>query len=189
LKTPEKNGMFGDVSGGELRRRCLMIGHEAALLGISLWCLAGAVYPTVMHWGLGRVPMTIYVHFFSSLLLCGLIAAAYPFFLVTLLGVRRFYPRFVRLESMGANDRADLERLRRYSWVYLVVAVLVPMTAVAILVTIGSETAKPNVITTAIVGAVGFVASLVILLLLHADIEALLPLARTEHPRAPQSNA
>jgi hypothetical protein len=76
LKTPERNGMYDDEGGTELRRRCLMIGHEASILGISLWCLAGAVYPTVMHWGLGSVPMTIYVHFFSSLLLCGLIAAA-----------------------------------------------------------------------------------------------------------------
>ena len=103
-----------------------MIGNEAAILSISLWCLAGAVYPTVMHWGLGRAVMATYVHFFSSLLLCGLTAAAYSFFFVTLLGVRRFYPRFVRLETMSADERVDLERLRWLTWVYLGLAALVP---------------------------------------------------------------
>jgi hypothetical protein len=123
--------------------------------------------------------MSTYLHFFVSLVLCGLAAAAYPFFLVTLVGVRKYYPLFVRLDSMTEADRTELDLLRRWAWFYLGLAALVPMAAVAILAIVGS-TARYALATSAVVGIVGFAASLTVLRLLLADIEALLPIVRDD---------
>ncbi len=183
---PPLRATLDEAGYAEMRKRCLETGREAATISISLWALAGAVYPTSMHWGLGAAVMSTYLHFFTSLVLCGLAAAAYPFFLVTLLGVRRYYPLFVRFDAMTADDRTELEKLRRWAWFYLGLAALVPMSAVAILALTGS-TARYALATSAVVGIVGFAASLTALRMLLTDIEALLPLMRNARQRPSQS--
>ena len=110
-----------------------------ASIGVSLWGVAGILYPIGMHLGLGEVPMSVYMHFFTSLLICGLIAAAYPFLWITFVSLHNYYPAFVRLDSMSEIDRSHLERMRRFAWTYLGLAALVPMLAVAVLAIIGTE--------------------------------------------------
>ena len=87
----------------------------------------------------GTVPLSAYVHFVASLTLCGLIAAAYPFFGVACLAVCSFYPVLVRIETMTDEDREPLVRLGRTSGLYLLLAATVPMLSVVILVVIGSQ--------------------------------------------------
>ena len=152
---PRLRATLDDAGYADLRKQCLDTGYEAALISISLWALAGAVYPTAMHFGIGSAAMTTYLHFFASLVLCGLAAAAYPFFLVTLLCVRRYYPLFVRFDSMTADDRADLERLRRWAWFYLGLAALRADVGRGLVGVTGS-TAHYALGTSAAVGIVGF---------------------------------
>ena len=88
-----------------LRQRCLRLGSFVAALGIAEWSLAGVAYPVSMHAAVGGLEIEHYLHFLASLALCGLIAAAYPFFAITLLSVQAWYPAFVRPSTMDADDQ------------------------------------------------------------------------------------
>lgn len=118
----------------KLRTRCLRLGHYAAGISLALWLAAAPAYPIAISMGIESVSSEVYAHFFFSLALCGLIAAAYPFFGVACLSVCSFYPALVRLESMTRDDREALLRLGKASWFYLLLAASVPMLSVAILV-------------------------------------------------------
>ena len=86
-----------------------------------------------------RLTLMDNVQFFSSLMLCGLVAAAYPFFFATAFTVRVVYPAFVEPFHMRTSDVADMDRLERWTWLYLALGLLVPMLAVALMVTLGGQ--------------------------------------------------
>ena len=115
------------------RRHCLKLGHIAAAVGLVLWLIAAPVYPISLHLMLGSMPVELFVHFVASLTICGLIAAAYPFFGVTFVVVRCFYPSLIEWESMSNEDRTELTQLMRQTWVYLVLAACVPLVSIIIL--------------------------------------------------------
>lgn len=117
----------------EQRRRCLNLGNVAAGVGLTLWLIAAPVYPISLHLMLGSVPAQLYVQFLASLTLCGLIAAAYPFFAVTFVAVRCFYPALVDWGTMSDEDRAGLKALGRQTWIYLALAACVPMMSIVVL--------------------------------------------------------
>jgi serine/threonine protein kinase len=121
------------------RRHSLFIGHYAALTGIALWCLAGITYPIAIHLASGTMPPVAYVHFFVSLMLCGLVAAAYPFFINTWFTLNMIYPRLAGGSVYASQDRHAFERLNQLTWRYFMCAAAVPMFTVAILATINSE--------------------------------------------------
>ncbi len=168
-----------DFQLAEMRRECLVTGRDAAVVGLSLWGIAGIAYPLMMHMRLGEAVMSTYLHFLASMLLCGLVAAAYPFMLITLMCMRRFYPLFVKLDSMGRTDRAQLETLKRLGWTFLGLAALVPLTAVAILASIGSQ-AQYALTVSGLGGIIGFAAAFAAQRTLIADIDALAMTTHTE---------
>lgn len=106
------------------------------------------------------------------LALCGLIAAAYPFFGVSCLAVSSFYPALVRIDSLTEADATNLQRLSRSSWLYLLLAATVPMLAVAILVLLGSQ-ARFALGLLAVAGLAGFGLAFTQFRLLQADLLAL----------------
>ncbi|MBC8868505.1 MAG: serine/threonine protein kinase [Planctomycetes bacterium] len=120
------------------RRHSLLLGHYTAVIGIALWVLAGAAYPIAIHAAAGEMPPSAYLHFFGSLTLCGLVAAAYPFFLITWFSLRIIYPFLSRGNAYASEDRGLFQRLNRLSWRYFVCAAAVPMCAVATLATINT---------------------------------------------------
>lgn len=122
-----------------LRARSVRIGHYSAMVSLTLWSLAGIAYPVAVSQTIVSVRPEMFVHFLGSLVICGLIAAAYPFFCVSALAVRQFYPKLIRLESLSRDDRRDLDWVARRAWVYLAIAVSVPMLAVAILLLMESR--------------------------------------------------
>ena len=65
-----------------------------------------------------------------------MIAATYPFFGVTFLSVRAFYPRLLPSEPSADSDVAALARLSRRTWGYLILSASLPMLAVVVLVAI-----------------------------------------------------
>jgi len=179
LVDDRRRSALSDAALAEQRKVCLFTGRDAAVVGILLWGVAGVAYPILMHWGLGRAVASTYIHFFASTFICGLVAASYPFSLITLICLRGFYPLFVRLESMGRADRMQLYRLKRLAWASLVVAALVPLTTVAILASIGSQ-AQYALASSALVGIVGFAAAFAVLRTLLADIDALMLMTHQE---------
>lgn len=155
-----------------LRRTCLRLGHLAAGISLALWLVAAPAYPIALQMEVGSVPVSAYVHFVVSLTLCGLIAAAYPFFGVTCLSVCSFYPALVRIESMTDEDREALVRLGRSSGLYLLLAASVPMLSVVILVLIGSQ-ARFALGLLAAAGLAGFGLSFLAYRMLQSDLAAL----------------
>ena len=160
----------------QLRRRALRLGHLGALVGIFAWAIAGIVYPMSMHAATGAFSAVHYVHFFASLLLCGLIAASYPFFLITLLSLRVIYPALLRGEKPNHGDSALLAKLGRTSGIYLFIAGGVPALSVVALVVTSMFTdseSKMALVVLSLAGALGFAVAFALYRAIQRDVEAL----------------
>jgi len=67
--------------------------------------------------------------------LCGLVAAAYPFFVVTFFSLKSLYPVYLLADLEGASaDVPLLRQVNRRNSVYLVVAALAPFLGIAALI-------------------------------------------------------
>lgn len=163
------------------RRRCLELGNMASIVGMTLWLVAAPAYPILLHMLYGDVPAAIYGHFLASLTLCGLIAAAYPFFAVSLMALRCFYPALVRWESISADELPALKNLARASWFHLVLAASVPMLAVTILALSGLDR-RTALVQLAAGGAIGFGMAVTAFRLVQQDLQVLMKvIERSSH--------
>ncbi|MFD3463632.1 protein kinase [Nocardia fluminea] len=158
------------------RHDTLRLGDRVVIVAFSLWAISGVTFPIALQLAAGDVPGRAVVHFLASLLVCGAIAVAYPFFLVTFYLVRCIYPIFLRHGEISTDDSAWLRALsRRCTW-YLAVAASVPLLAVA-----GVTFLPPGDIPAVIVavrvlcvgGIVAFVGSYLLFRALEADLKAL----------------
>ena len=156
----------------ELRHRCLKLGNLAAAVGLTLWLIAAPVYPLALHLTRGNVPAPIYGHFLASLTLCGLIAAAYPFFAVSLIALRCFYPQMVQWSAMSAAELPNLRKLSQSAWLHLFLAAAVPMLAVMILALTGLNRRFALAIL-AISGTLGFAVTTTAFRLVQNDLQVL----------------
>jgi serine/threonine protein kinase len=157
----------------ERRRRCLQLGNVAAIVGLTLWLIAAPAYPILLHLIRGDVPATIYAHFVASLTLCGLIAAAYPFFGVSLLAVRCLYPSLVQWETMSKEELPALKRLARNLWIHLILAASVPMISVMILALSGLDR-RFALVALAAGGTIGFATAVSAFRLVQQDLQVLI---------------
>jgi serine/threonine protein kinase len=129
----------GDSPAGEtlarLRRRCLRMGTTGALVCVACWAAAGVVWPIALRLSTGPPPQGggVYLHFLLSLVVSGLIAATFPYFLVTFLAVRVFYPALLGPDGLAPSDVAGLHRIERELSRYRAAATAVPFFAVALL--------------------------------------------------------
>ncbi|MCP4786141.1 MAG: serine/threonine protein kinase [Fuerstiella sp.] len=158
------------------RRRALRLGRFAALLGITEWVIAGLAYPISLHIITGGLDARWYAHFFGSLLICGMVAAAYPFFLLSVLAVRSFFPALLRGDALTASDEAELHELSEGSAWSLYLAGGVPAAGITLLLLTNDDMADAN-ITFALtilsaLGAAGFAFALCTARSLQNDIEA-----------------
>lgn len=142
LQEAQQSLTVADEVLGQRRRLALRFGHYAAIVGISEWSIAGFVFPVGMHWGLGEFPVDGYVHFFFSSVVCGAVAAAYPFFGATYLALRAFYPALLGKGEVSDAERRQLTRLARQSVIYLMVAGGVPLLGLLLLVGTGVGDSK-----------------------------------------------
>ncbi|WP_446224032.1 protein kinase domain-containing protein [Nocardia sp. IBHARD005] len=158
------------------RHDTLRIGDRVVIVVFSLWAISGLTFPIALQFAAGDVPSRAVVHFLASLLVCGAIAVAYPFFLVTFYLVRCIYPIFLRHGEISTDDSTWLRALsRRCTW-YLAIAASVPLLAVA-----GVTFLPPGDIPAVIVavrvlcvgGIFAFVASYLLFRALEADLKAL----------------
>jgi serine/threonine protein kinase len=172
----------------QLRRQCLRLGHLAAGICLALWLIAAPVYPIALTMEVGSIPASADVHFVASLTLCGLIAAAYPFFGVACLSVCSFYPALLRIDTMTEEDRRPLVRLAHTSGLYLFLAATVPMLSVAILVLIGSQ-ARVELALLAAAGLAGFGLAFLAYRMLQSDLDALAGIAAPPRDESDSTSA
>ncbi len=162
--------------GARIRRRALALGHYAALVGVALWVGAGPAYPVSLRVLEAQLQPIDYLHFCASLALCGLIAAAYPFFGVTWISVRVLYPALLRGQSAVEQDDATLSRLGRSAGLYLLVAGGVPLLGVALLVLSAQATQVQNPAALgvlSIAGLAGFSIAYLLYVVIQRDLSAL----------------
>ncbi|MFI9505836.1 serine/threonine-protein kinase [Nocardia sp. NPDC052566] len=158
------------------RADSLLLGDRAVTVAFSLWTISGITFPIALQLAAGGIPGRAVVHFLASIIVCGAIAVAYPFFLVTFYMVRCIYPIFLRHGEISAEDAVWLRGLDRRCNGYLAVAASVPLLAVA-----GVTFLPPGDIPMVIVavrvlcagGIIAFVGSYVLFRALEADLQAL----------------
>ncbi|MCG8583097.1 MAG: serine/threonine protein kinase [Pirellulales bacterium] len=123
----------------QLRIRALRITHRSVLICVCLWLVAGIAFPLSMHM-LGAPMATMdYVHFVSSMTMCGIIAAVYPFFGGTTFAVHVMYPALVESPRDCADDESALAWTERTSWYYFALGFLLPMLGVVMLVSMSGD--------------------------------------------------
>jgi hypothetical protein len=130
-------------------------------------------YPVTLHVLTGVVDVQAYVHFAVSMTICGLIAAAYPFFFVTLLAVRVFYPHFLHGNPPPPEDEEELNQLKWLCNVFLIMAAAVPMAGVIMLTFLNLEESRLGLIVLSGVAGLGFAAAFYLNTVLQSDLTAL----------------
>ena len=117
------------------RKCCLRLGRTTAAICVGAWIVAGLIWPVALRIAAGPPPQgpEAYVHFVMSLVICGLIAGAYPYFLVTYISLRAFYPALLEPSGLSRQDLPALHRVERELGRYRAAAMAVPLLAVALL--------------------------------------------------------
>ncbi|MEM9587676.1 MAG: serine/threonine-protein kinase [Planctomycetota bacterium] len=114
----------------------LKLCRRAALIGGTLWCVAGVVYTAVLtSWYPPDVfPRVEALHFFVSVLICGGVAGVYPYFGMLVLVTRVYYPALLRgsMQDPAFDQHADEVRIGSGS--YLMAAAIIPLLAITLLV-------------------------------------------------------
>ncbi len=122
-----------------LRCRSLKLGNIAAIIGILLWLSSGLVFPLSIHWMVPEIRWQTYQQFLASMTICGLIAAAYPFYGLTFLTVRVFYPAMLKRVAGTEQDEEQLHQLERLLPTYLLTAAVVPLASMLMVVLLQIE--------------------------------------------------
>lgn len=160
----------------DARADTLLAADRIVAVCLGLWVCAGIAFPLSLQIAAGSVPAQAYVHFIASLVVCGAMATAYPFFLVSLFTIRCLYPSFLPFGRAGSADEALLRALGRRSIGYLTVTAAIPLVAVAGLTFVPAENI-PDIIgvvrVVCIGGIAAFVASYAIFRLIERDLDAL----------------
>ena len=119
---------------GRVRRRALRLGGLTAWVCVGCWVTAGVAWPVSLYLMVGPHPQPgEYLHFVASLAVCGLIAAAYPYFIITFLAVRVLYPALLGPAGPDPSDGPALARVGKELGVFRLLATLVPLAAVMLL--------------------------------------------------------
>jgi hypothetical protein len=144
-----------------MRRACLRLGEHAAIMSITLWIICGLLYPYILKMIEPNLPNFVFALFIGSLSICGLIAAVYPFFLVTYSAVHGLYPVFVQCGVCDQRDAGELRRLTNRLVLYFAGAMLVPLLAAfgVFLSSLGREQMPIEKITMFLVFIGGFAAA------------------------------
>lgn len=109
------------------RHDCLVTADRVVFVVFGLWLIAGLTFPLTMQFVTGGIPGRAALHFVCSLTICGAIAIAYPFFLLTFVVVRSVYPELVAYGQTNPLEGEQLDALRRRLPTYLAIAASVPL--------------------------------------------------------------
>jgi hypothetical protein len=121
------------------RCRSLSLGHTAAIIGVIMWISSGMVFPITLYWLVPTIRGETYRHFMASMTICGLIAAAYPFFGLTFLAIRVYFPAMLKHVPGTETDAESLRSLDGALSIYLFVAAIVPLASMLMVVLLKIE--------------------------------------------------
>lgn len=154
-------------------RRVLFFGLFISLLTFVMWTVSGLIFPVALNVG-NEIPNPVqfYGHFFTSLVICGSAAMAYPYFLLTALGVRCYFPALVRNNIIRGPRWNHLQRVRLFNELHLAISAIVPMLGMG-LVGMVQERQDWALEVASIVGVAGFVAMFGLERLIDSDLDAL----------------
>lgn len=170
------------------RTATLNVGHRAVVIAFGLWVLAGIAYPVALQIAAGGIPQRAYVHLMSSLAVCGAVAVAYPFFILTYYSVRCLYPILLSHGELRSDDGRDIRSLGRSSTRYLAVAASVPLVGIAGLSFVGSgagEELNATVRALCLGGIAGFIVVYQLFRRIESDLRALLRVVSLEVSASP----
>ncbi|MCS7469795.1 serine/threonine protein kinase [Stieleria sp. ICT_E10.1] len=119
----------------------LELAHRAAVIGGMLWCLAAVLYPSILSYMHSEFSRREVGHFFLSHVICGGVAAIYPFFGLSIYAISVLYPRMVRSKLKDPNFDQHVATLVRRCERYLLLACLVPLLGATLLL-VSNEAAK-----------------------------------------------
>jgi hypothetical protein len=176
---PVRRGLRASAPPPDLprrRRRALALGRITAGICVACWLAAAIVWPVILSARVGPPePGTgLILHFMGSFVVCGLMAATYPYFLVTFLNVRVIYPALLGKGGPGPEDGPALRNVERILARYRVLAAAIPLAAVGLLVWHGVT--DENKFAVAVLVVTGLAGSLMVYLLegrIRSDLEAL----------------
>lgn len=130
----------------------LELAHRAAVIGGFLWCLAAVLYPGILWYLFPEFSRREVGHFSLSHVICGGVAAIYPFFGISVYATTVLYPRMVRSKLRDAKFDQRVAMTVRRCERYLLLACLIPLLGVTLLL-VSDENAK-HVMLIAIAAAV-----------------------------------
>lgn len=165
----------------QARQRALRLSRFVTALGITEWMVAGMAYPVALNSVTAGLEARWQAHLFTSLLICGLVAAAYPFFMTATLAVRSFLPALMKHDRLRKDDVTELRRLSERSAWSLYLAGGVPAAGIMILLTTqdaGDPRSSFALKVLSLAGALGFAFVLRLANSLQSDIDALIESAR-----------
>jgi hypothetical protein len=164
------------------RQRALSLGRMTAAVCVGCWLVAGVIWPFALRLAAGP-PVDgpfVYLHLLISLVICGVIAATYPYFLVTFLAVRVFYPSLLGPDGPAPSDGPTLRRVERELFWYWAVTNAVPFLGLALILIRASfapekmsDQALPLVATLSVIGLAGVAVAYLLQGRIRADLVAL----------------
>ncbi len=128
-------GQLPSDESQRLRHRCLDLGRLMAMISVVEWSTAACVYPISLRLVHAEMPPPPCSAFSFRCLLCGLVAAAYPFFVITFFSLKSTYPVYLLADLEGASaDAPLLKQVNQRNSIYLAVAALAPFLGIAALI-------------------------------------------------------
>jgi eukaryotic-like serine/threonine-protein kinase len=121
----------------DLRRHALAISTDTAVIGVICWAIAGLLWPIVLS---RFVPLSVddWLHFLTSLVMCGVMSAVHTFFVTAVFGVRVLLP--VLWRKPESADRRMLHAFDRRLNVFLALAFAVPFLGIALISVFQAQT-------------------------------------------------
>jgi hypothetical protein len=125
-------------------------GFQAATIGAAFWAAAGLLYPLALKAAFPGFESDDCIHFFISLVICGLVAWVYPFFGLTAISVMVYYPQLMQPTMKDSAFEQRAKKLDRRCARFLVVAAGIPLLA-AVLVLTSDQKDRPVITLFAVV--------------------------------------
>jgi serine/threonine protein kinase len=154
-------------------KHVLFFGWFISRLTLAEWSISGLVFPVAMNLT-QEIPGLVgfYSHFFMSLALCGIAAAVFPYFLLTALAVRVYFPAIIRNGVVPGPRWHDLKRIRKLNLLHLALSVIVPMIGILFALQAGTDQTWALKVV-ASVGIVGFLLMLALERYIESNLDAL----------------
>lgn len=157
-----------------LRSRCLKLGAEAATISLCAWMLLSGATGLALWLASPASRVGHVSHFAASILLGGLIAVAYPYCGVAWFSVCALYSGLAQSERFTDADSQEIRRLRQNSWLFLLLAAVMPLAAVALSILMDHDSSQReqriDLIGLSIAGIVGFFLSMISFRAMQLDL-------------------